>query len=243
MKQRKVVLSLFDYTGEAVRPWAEAGYRCVCLDIQHDGKSWENVGDCGGEIIRDYWDASAPDAVQAAVAHVYAGRAVFVFGFPPCTDLASSGAKHWAAKRAADPDFQTKAVAMARLVADVADEVGGVPYVIENPTGALCTLWRQPDHRFDPCDFGGYVPGDGVHPTWPEYIPAFDAYTKRTCLWTGNGFVMPRKAPVDPVVIRFDNGKSGSPQWAKLGGKSLRTKNIRSATPRGFARAVFLANH
>ena len=31
------------------------------------------------------------------------------------------------------------------------------------------------------------------------------------------------------------------PAW-KLGGRSLRTKNIRSATPRGFAKAVFAAN-
>ena len=40
-------------------------------------------------------------------------------------------------------------------------------------------------------------------------------------------------------------GKNGlnfsGPAW-KLGGKSLRTKNIRSATPRGFAKAVFAAN-
>jgi len=33
-----------------------------------------------------------------------------------------------------------------------------------------------------------------------------------------------------------------STQWGKLGGKSVKTKNIRSATPRGFAKAVALAN-
>ena len=33
-----------------------------------------------------------------------------------------------------------------------------------------------------------------------------------------------------------------SQQHLKLGGKSQRTKDIRSATPRGFARAVFEAN-
>lgn len=33
-----------------------------------------------------------------------------------------------------------------------------------------------------------------------------------------------------------------SRQHLKLGGRSMKTKNIRSATPRGFARAVFLAN-
>ena len=34
----KVVLSLYDYTGVAVKPWAEAGYQCYCFDIQHDGR-------------------------------------------------------------------------------------------------------------------------------------------------------------------------------------------------------------
>jgi len=33
-----------------------------------------------------------------------------------------------------------------------------------------------------------------------------------------------------------------SDQFKKLGGKSLKTKNIRSATPRGFAKAVMIAN-
>jgi hypothetical protein len=32
------------------------------------------------------------------------------------------------------------------------------------------------------------------------------------------------------------------PVHGRTGGKSLKTKNIRSATPRGFAKAVFLAN-
>ena len=46
---------------------------------------------------------------------------------------------------------------------------------------------------------------------------------------------MPDKKPVE-----VDAGYSD--QHKKLGGKSLKTKNIRSATPRGFAKAVFLAN-
>ena len=40
--------------------------------------------------------------------------------------------------------------------------------------------------------------------------------------------------------VHVDDGYSD--QHKKLGGKSLKTKNIRSATPRGFAKAVFLAN-
>jgi len=29
------VVSLYDFTGEALRPWAEAGYQCHAYDIQH----------------------------------------------------------------------------------------------------------------------------------------------------------------------------------------------------------------
>ena len=47
---------------------------------------------------------------------------------------------------------------------------------------------------------------------------------------------MPEKKPVE-----VDNGYSD--QHKKLGGKSLKTKNIRSATPREFAQAVFEANN
>jgi hypothetical protein len=58
--------------------------------------------------------------------------------------------------------------------------------MLENPVGVLSSYWRKPDHTFDPCDYGGYL------------NPAGDAYTKKTCLWTGGGFIMPGKKPVDP---------------------------------------------
>jgi len=100
----------------------------------------------------------------------------------------------------------------------------------------LATLWRKPDYSFQPFEYGGYLPEDDVNPKWPEYIAPRDAYSKKTCLWTGNGFRMPEKDAVECDSF------GSSVQYRKLGGKSLKTKNIRSATPRGFARAVFLAN-
>jgi hypothetical protein len=247
MTNRPIVLSFFDFTGEAVRPWAKAGYECWCFDIQHpEERRHERVGD--GEIVFAKADLSASSRDWWGILDSMRGLPVaMVFGFPPCTDLASSGALHWAAKRAADPYFQHKAVGMARMVAFVAETLGA-RYAIENPRGALSTLWRKADHAFDPCDFGGYLhKAIAEHPIWPEYIPAFDAYTKRTNLWTGGGFVMPAKLAVEPVILSYTKADGsvtrGSPQWGKLGGKSLKTKNIRSATPRGFAIAVFEANH
>ncbi|MCS5737504.1 hypothetical protein, partial [Herbiconiux daphne] len=109
------------------------------------------------------------------------------------------------------------------------------PWFAENPVSRLASLWRKPDYSFHPFEFGGYLPEDDEHPDYPEIIKARDAYPKKTMLWAGNGFRFPVKKPV-PVRPGY------SDQFWKLGGKSLRTKNIRSATPRSFALAVFEAN-
>jgi hypothetical protein len=101
----------------------------------------------------------------------------------------------------------------------------------------LSTLWRKPDYMFHPFQYGGYIlESEAMHPEYPEHIAARDAYSKKTCLWTGNGFIMPEPRPVNCESF------GSSLQHRKLGGKSLKTKNIRSATPRGFAKAVYLSN-
>lgn len=241
---RGTVVSLFDYTGQALRPWAIAGYRCVALDLQHKpGHATVDFFQSGGRIEYHHWDSDVVTTFEDVRAIVGVDKVVFLLGFPPCTDLAGSGAKHWAKKLAADPQCQTTAVNRAKLCADIATNSFGCPFVIENPQGALSRLWRKFDHSFNPCDFGGYIAvEDAAHPTWPEYIAPRDAYKKRTLLWTGNGFVMPQPDYVEPEVIVVGD-KQGSRQWAKLGGKSVKTKNIRSATPRGFAMAVMQANY
>ena len=155
--------------------------------------------------------------------------------FPVCTDMAVSGAAHFKRKAELDPDFQTKAINYAVDCAMLFEDLG-VPYFIENPVSVLATKWRKPDHRFHPYEYGGYIPDDQLeHPRWPEYIAPRDAYPKKTCLWTGNGFVMP-----DKVSVTVKQGYAK--QHLKLGGKSQRTKDIRSATPRGFAIAIYEAN-
>ena len=255
---RNQVISLYDYTGEALRPWAEAGYQCFAYDIQHkpDKKGlwggldrvetfWERDGDGGGNIFFIHADLYDPETSLKILAR-HNNKVAFLSAFPPCTDLAVSGAMWWKKKGEANPDFQTEASDHVKRCAMVGDAFD-CSYYIENPIGALSRLWRKPDHKFDPCDFGGYLSEDDVHPRWPEIIPPRDAYRKKTCLWVGNRFKMPRSNAVAHETIVYDRkdpkkGKNYSPVAGKTGGKSQRTKNIRSATPRGFAKAVFLAN-
>jgi len=237
-----IVLSLYDFTGEACRPWAEAGYTCYAFDIQHEGWKIEGFGkDCGGSIHYRKADLHNPETFHDLI-NEFGGdgnQVVFGMAFCVCTDLAVSGAAWFKKKALADPDFQTKAVSYAVMCADFFDDLC-VPYFIENPVSVLSTKWRKPDYSFHPYEYGGYIPySKAEHPRWPEYIAPFDAYKKKTCLWTGGGFVMPEKVAVD---CEGYHGNGYSTAMMKLGGKSQRTKDIRSATPRGFAEAVYQSN-
>ena len=233
------VISLYDYTGEALIPFAEAGYVCYAYDIQHEGE-YTKYGIT--YIYADLYDSNTLLTILAK----HSDKTCFMSAFPPCTDLAVSGARWWKKKAEANPDFQTEAAEHVKYCQNVGQMLD-CPFYIENPVGALSRLWRKPDYMFDPCDFGGYLPEDDEHPRWPDVIPPRDSYRKRTCLWTGGCFRMPRQNAVPHKTMVYERkapgkGKNFSPVGALTGGKSLRTKNIRSATPRGFARAVFLAN-
>lgn len=233
----KKAIFLFDYTGLMAMPWADAGYLCYCFDAQHPPgvsiSNHPNILNCG-VLFDDTVSSIAQSANIKKIKLIVGDDCNFVFGFPECTDLAVSGAAHFAKKRAKNPDFQDRAMKMVRLVESAGNHYE-CAWALENPVSVISTLWRKPDYMFHPFDFGGYLPVDDLHPLYPDYIKPRDAYPKKTCIWSGNGFVMPRKKPVN-----CDLGYSD--QFKKLGGKSLKTKNIRSATPRGFAQAVFLAN-
>jgi len=215
------------------QPWLDAGYECWIFDSQHPiGEHRE------GNLVRV--GLSIPDNIAqqsillTELKNKWGTTVEFVFGFPPCTDLAVSGACHFEVKRFVDPLFHYKATELALFVGRLGEYLG-VPWAFENPISVLSTRYRKPDFMFHPWEYGGYLPVDDVHPTYPDYIAPRDAYPKKTCIWSGGGFVVPSKSEVECP-------KGYSTQHKKLGGKSMKTKNIRSATPRGFAMAVFSAN-
>lgn len=229
---KNIMLSLCDITGVMAQPWLEAGYEIILVDPQH-GAGIHQTGQVTkvGYVV----DHSATWDLLRSVQ----GRIAFAAGFPVCTELAVSGTAHWQRKREEDIHFQARAMQLVHECR-VIGELSGAPYFFENPVSAISSIFRKPDYIFNPCEYGGYLPEDDVHPLYPEYITARDAYTKKTSLWTGGGFVMPPKKPVQPIDV---GGQGGSNAHNKLGGTTDKTKNIRSATPRGFARAVFEYNH
>jgi hypothetical protein len=152
----------------------------------------------------------------SALDHVYG-----ILAAPPCDHFSVSGAQYWAAK---DADGRTAdALAVVDACLDIVDYYtprGLRFWAFENPIGRLRRLRAErlgdPALIFDPCDYG-------------------DPYTKRTILW--GRFNKPAENPVEPVRV----SKQGS--WVmRLGGKSEKTKRLRSITPPGFARCFFEAN-
>lgn len=212
-----VILSLFDVSLVALRPWVEAGHTCIAVDVQHPPGWTERDGvRCWGGDVRDFDEESAcfevPDLVLA---------------FPPCDHLAASGARWWAAK---GPDALAHALNLVRLARRWCGRatIGGF---IENPVGRLSTEWRRPDYYFHPWEYAGYDGGSE------------DRYTKKTGIWicrsawSGSaGPVMPerRALPVDPATA---DRIHKAPGWNKAVQKRIRQK-----TPAGFARAFFEAN-
>lgn len=228
---RDVIVCLADVTGIMAAPWVRNGYRAVLVDPQHPEGVTED-----GRIIRVGRVVDHPETWD--VLRWAQTRAVFLAGFPVCTNLAVSGTAHWRRKREADPDFQERSMQLVHECR-VIGEMLGVPYFFENPVSVISSIYRKPDFIFSPSDYGGYLPKTDVHPVYPDYYPPRDAYGKKTCLWVGNGFRMPAKKPV-PLAEGQTDGQGSSKAHNKLGGTSDKTKNVRSATPRGFAEAVYL---
>lgn len=200
---------LFDKTGNMAEPWRDAGYRSICFDVQHVGRTVRDG------IIYQHWDAllGAPTLPPDS-------QVVFGFAFPPCTHLAVSGARWFKGKglRALAQSVEMFGVAAEFLEATVIDG----RYGLENPVSTISTYWRKPDYTFHPSDYTGFELNDH--------------YSKTTNIWAGEGFVMPapNRAP-ELVGIKPDNRIHMAPPSDDRG-------DIRSATPLGFARAVFLAN-
>lgn len=255
--KRKTVIFLYEFLGGMARPWLEAGFDCWLFDGKHDAGVSHSVQSNGAKLYKvgmwfkpDDIRKTVTDIVGQVFAHEPSADTRLVFGFPECTYLTVTG-NRWLyhpddkhlpteARRPhpLHPDRRQKreeAVELALLVREVGCYLG-VPWAFENPArGYLSRAFRRPDRVFHPYHFGGYLPEDDVHPFFPDIYPGRDAYPKETGIWSSDSFNWPQERAVRKET-------ESNPGWEKCGGKSARTKEIRSCTPRGFARAVFEAN-
>tara|TARA_R100000900_G_scaffold97859_1_gene75783 strand:- start:1640 stop:2230 length:591 start_codon:yes stop_codon:yes gene_type:complete len=142
---------------------------------------------------------------------------------PPCTEFAVSGARHWRGKAKHTPEKLTNNIGVVDACLRTVVIYSPKWWCLENPVGRMKNWYGVREYAFHPNEFAGWLPvGEREE----------EQYTKYTLLW--GKFSKPKKKSLPPVL--------GSKMHTMYGGKSERTKEMRSQTPRGFAQAFFEAN-
>lgn len=150
------VLVACECSGRVRDAFAAKGHVAYSCDIKPS-----EDGEIASHIMGDWRAAFAADAWDLVIA------------FPPCTHLCSSGARHFAAKRA--DGRQREAIEFFAEFTKLECK-----WAIENPVGIMSSHYRKPDQIIQPWQFG-------------------HGETKATCLWL-NG--LPKLLPTNIVEGR-----------------------------------------
>lgn len=138
-----------------------------------------------------------------------------IIAFPPCTDLAVSGAKWFEAKRA-DGRQQRSIDFFMQFANAKCDKIA-----IENPVSIMSSIWRKPDQIIQPWMFGHEA-------------------QKSTCLWLKGLPLLEPTCIVDKGEFVITKSGKKLPKWFSSASGShngTRGKN-RSKTFEGIARAM-----
>jgi len=177
-----------------LRALGHDAYSCDIQECSGGHPEWHIFGDVVPELEK-HWD--------------------MIIAFPPCTDLAVSGAAWFEQKR--KDGRQQASIDFFMLFANANCE----RIAIENPVGIMSSQWRKPDQIIQPYWFG-------------------DEAQKTTCLWLKG---LPKLEPTKMVgkgeFITHKSGKT-KPKWFadafKLSPSERR--KVRSKTFDGIAQAM-----
>jgi site-specific DNA-cytosine methylase len=144
-----------------------------------------------------------------------------IIAFPPCTDLAVSGARHFE-RKIADGSQQNSIEFFMRIANMDCEKIA-----IENPIGIMSGKWRKPDQIIQPWQFG-------------------DKAQKSTCLWLKG---LPKLVPTEIVdkgeFFEFTSKKGVTkryPMWMYKALQDAKTpeqrRTLRSKTFQGIAKAM-----
>ena len=183
-----------------LRKLGHEAFSCDILECSGGHPEWHLQQDVF-EVINQGWD--------------------MMIAFPPCTDLAVSGARHFERKRA--DGSQQRSIKFFMDLANAPIE----KIALENPIGIMSTEWRKPDQIIQPWQFG-------------------DKAQKSTCLWLKG---LPKLEPTNIVekgeFFEFTSKKGEKkrmPMWYYKALQEAKTpaqrRTLRSKTFKGIAEAM-----
>lgn len=179
------VLIACEYSGVVRDAFTAKGHDAMSCDLLPSDTPGKHYQGDVRDILNDGWD--------------------MMLAFPPCTDLAVSGARHFPAKIA--DGRQQRALDFVQLLMNAPIE----KICIENPVGVISTKIRKPDQTIQPYQFGHEA-------------------QKTTHLWLKN---LPLLVPTNIVgkgeFVTFPSGKRHPKWWSDLPS----TGNPKNALKRG----------
>lgn len=152
-----------------LRKLGHEAYSCDIIECSGGHPEWHIMGDAL-EVIDGHVAFKTQDGCWWHLDEKWD----MIIAFPPCTDLAVSGARHFKEKQA-DGRQQRSIEFFLKFV-----EADCPRIAIENPIGIMSTKYRKPDQIVQPWMFG-------------------HGETKATCLWLKN---LPKLTPTDIVEGR-----------------------------------------
>ena len=219
----KLIVSLFDWTGNWSQPWIDAGYKVLRVDSRTDG-----------DFSIERWFYTQMEEWQDSFGYVEG-----IIAACPCTAFTATSARHRKTKHDREDDYGKEWLEktfgywstmygnnvkefttwLVNQTREIIESVNPRFHAIENPgiasrIGDLTGI-HKPLMLFDPYMYG-------------------DPYTKSTGLWGSFN----TNLPTNPV-----NPDEGSKIQSKLSGNNPMQKAMRSITPLGFSSSFFLANH
>ena len=132
----RIILSLFDTTGQWSQPYYDAGYNVIEIDIKN-------------MMPVDIAEITIDMMLDNDIADVWG-----VLAAPPCTHFTVSGSQYWKAK---DADGRTdEMLELVRQAIRIIDFVRPAWWVIENPVGRLPSLMPELGDSFyvEPFHYG-----------------------------------------------------------------------------------------
>lgn len=183
-----------EFSGTVREAFRRLGHDAISCDLLPTEQPGPHIQDDVLKHLADGWD--------------------MMVGFPPCTNLACSGAAHFKKKRL--DGRQQKSIDFFLAIANA--PISRI--AIENPVGIMSRLYRKPDQIIEPYQFGHTV-------------------KKATCLWLKNLPLLKPTQIVKPEIVTLGNGERFS-KWdyeISCMKHSLRG-HLRSKTFQGIADAM-----
>lgn len=211
------LISLFDYSGNWSKPYLENGWNVIRIDRKIKNPDNINLFNTSVEEIDAEW---MYENIFENFEEIHG-----ILAAPPCTDFAVSGAKHWKEKDKnkitlfGEENRLEYFINLTRQTLRIIDICNPIFYAIENPVGRIKKLIPELGEAwyFQPYWYG-------------------DAYSKKTGLYGKFNKPEPTNI-VEPVMYSYGS------KTQKYGGKSEKTKELRSITPMGFSNAFYQANN